>query len=856
MRIVYLKLVNVAGIFVGQNKTEIEIDFSHSKNRIVCITGSNGSGKTALESSLTPFAGVTSMDERSSLQYIVPGKNGYKEIHYEHNGDLYVIKHYYKPSGKDSHTVKSYFSKNGEELNDNGNVTSFLALVETYFGLTQDMMRLIRLGTNVSSIISLTPARRKEYIGKLIEEINLYLKIYKNINDEIRVTKILLSANNTNLYNCHITDPDAEEERLKEMTNSIRSMEKERDQLVAKISKIQTLMMENDINDLRRKQNEAESSLMEFEKIENQIKKMSLEDTTVDQLITKRQELMDKKVDVQSKINSYRISIDTTMRNIERLEVVIKRNTSNSDIQSIIAMIDDLRFSIQSVSQEVVNFVPLGSSSDEVQQLLMRLSSFNQISQMIHTLGNTPCKVYIKLKREKKSVDEFLSIQKKNNLSRIDENGLIALIEKMFDEDGIIYPNCDKEYEGCPYYRLADTIGSIHERMGGESYDGETLRNIQVISNNVDNLLNELDRSASIHIPDRIRDDFKESRILDRLDHHLPFFDLSGLQEYLSILKEYELYTQNIDKLKQYETQLALYKSSGIDSQLKEIEQLKESVKFYSTNIETLNSSISQITSELNDIDNKISIVSKYKDSQKYRKIVNETLSSTKKILEPLESAASEKRELEYEERSVGEHITQMRELHKELENRIDEYQKLLKESNELNNTLKDLNMVLEAVSTKKGIPVIYMKRYLGKIKKVANDLLALIYNDRIRLGKFNLTQETFEIPFINNGTKVPDVKYASQSEVPMMTMALSFALASQAAGIYNILLLDEIDAGLDEANRSAFLKMLDHQIDLLHAEQVFIISHNLSQMINVPMDCICMSDTGSVSKLQNIIYE
>jgi DNA repair exonuclease SbcCD ATPase subunit len=169
---------------------------------------------------------------------------------------------------------------------------------------------------------------------------------------------------------------------------------------------------------------------------------------------------------------------------------------------------------------------------------------------------------------------------------------------------------------------------------------------------------------------------------------------------------------------------------------------------------------------------------------------------------------------------------------------------------------LKDLNIIAEAVSTKKGIPVIYMNRYLKKIRKLANDLLSLIYGDEFQLAKFNVDQDTFEVPYVKNGSKIPDIKYASQSEIALATMALSFALANNASGIYNILLLDEIDAGLDEANRSAFMKMLYKQMQTLNAEQVFIISHNLSQMANVPMDCIKLSDTGVKSKLQNVIYE
>ena len=47
-------------------------------------------------------------------------------------------------------------------------------------------MRLIRIGTNVNSFVTLSPAKRKEYIGKLIEEIDLYLKIYNkdNVGDD------------------------------------------------------------------------------------------------------------------------------------------------------------------------------------------------------------------------------------------------------------------------------------------------------------------------------------------------------------------------------------------------------------------------------------------------------------------------------------------------------------------------------------------------------------------------------------------------------------------------------------------------------------------------------------------------
>lgn len=855
MKITYLRLENVAGIYVGSNKGVLEISFEKSKNKIVSISGANGKGKSVLLSSLTPFAYVTSLDDRSSLPYIRPGKDGYKEIHYVDNEDEYVIKHYYKAT-RESHTVKSYFSKNGEELNENGNVRSFLQLVEIHFGLTEEMMRLIRLGTNVNSFITLTPAKRKEYIGKLIEEIDMYLKIYKKINEDIRVVKVMLSNNNTSLYNCHISDPIVEEEKLKQLAKGIKKLESERDTIIASISKLQALMNANNIDDLRRKQQEAKISLDDLQRTENTIISEGLQSATIDSLISKRASLSEDKINTQAKINSYRISIDNNLRNIERLESIVKRVTSNNDLQSLVNAIENLKQTLSWTTATIREFKPRGCNSNDINQILNKLVSFNQIGQMIYTLGNKPVEVYLQLKREGKSVDKFVTTQMKKNLSRVNESDIRNLLSQVFQDEDIITPNCDTQYAACPYYRLADTITTIKDKLDEDSLDDETLRYIKVVSNNIDNILNGIDEILRIEIPDILKNGLEEDELLRRLSNKLPLFDLTGFQEYLTILREYEIYVENVAKLHQYEQQLTMYKNSGIDEHIAEIKEYRDSIEFYKNNINTLQATIITIQSNLETVDRQIGLVTKYNDSKKYKKILESTIESTTKLLEPLESAEHEYRELEFKLRQVTGQIQLYREEHREKENKLNEYNRLVKEGKELAKKNTDLNLIQDTVSTKKGIPVIYMKRYLGKIQKLANELLSLIYDGDLQLAKFKVTQETFEVPYIKNGTKIPDVKYASQSEVALVTMALSFALANRASGTYNILLLDEIDAGLDESNRSAFLKMLYTQMNTLHAEQVFIISHNLSQMINIPMDCIRLSDDGAKSKLQNVIYE
>ncbi len=855
MKLIYIKLVNVAGLMVGSNKNTIEIDLSKSKNKIIAICGRNGSGKTVLLSSLTPFAYTSSLDERSTLPYILEKENGYKEVRYQDKDDFYIIKHYYKAT-KDSHSVKSYFIKNGEELNENGNVTSFNTLVEIHLGLTQEMLRLARIGTNVSSFISLTPSKRKDYIGKLITEIDSYLKIYKKINDDIKVVKVLLSSNHTNLYNCHITDPIIEEEKLSKIKKEMKKEEKERDRIIAKISKIKALISSNNIEELKNKKKEAEVSILEFNRIERSVKELSLEDTSLDDLIKLRSEISNSIIDIQSKINSYRISIDNTSKNIERLETSIKKITSNSDIQSLLDSIHQLRSMIQITNDIVLKFKPIGSTtSDDIRNLIQKLSSFNQIGTMLYTFGKKAIETYLRLRRDRIDIDKFIKEQLKRNTHRINESDLEMLFEKLFQDDFIITPNCDSAFLECPYYRFSELINTWKKDINHESFDDEILRYIKIIANNIDNILNEIDILKRIEIPDALKLILKEETVLQRLENRIQLFPLSDLQEYLSIMKEYEIYQDHKKRLKEYEYQLSIYQKSGIHNHIDEINQLKESIKFYKNNIQTLNSKIDQQKKQLSSIDEQITLVTKYLDGKKYKKIFESTLETTNRILIPLEHASEEQRELEFSLRQITSQVDHLRQEQRILESKIQEYNRLVEEGKKLSTTYEDLNVILKAASTKKGIPVIYMKRYLTKIRNLANNLLKIIYNDKFKLGKFHVTQDTFEVPYIKNGRKIPDVRYASQSEVGLSTVALSFALFNEAAGDYNILLLDEIDSGLDEESRPLFLKMLYKQMIELNAEQVFMISQNLTSMANIPMDCIVLTDVGYKSKLQNIIY-
>jgi chromosome segregation ATPase len=369
-------------------------------------------------------------------------------------------------------------------------------------------------------------------------------------------------------------------------------------------------------------------------------------------------------------------------------------------------------------------------------------------------------------------------------------------------------------------------------------------------------MMNEVDILKRSNIPDGFKDIMSEKSIMTRLENKLSFFDLSELQSYLSIIKASEIHRANVEMLNRCEHEASIYRNSGVDTQLDEIKRMHQNIAGYRQTITSLESELGGMDKQLGDIDHQIGLVTKFQDGIRYKKIVEQTLADTNKILVPLESSSSERVELTYKIHNINSTIQTLRDEAKMMENKINEYHRLVEEGSKLSSKHHKLNIIMEAVSTKKGIPLIYMNTYLGKIQKMTNELLSIIYDDELSIGLFDVNSDTFDIPFIRNGVTIPDVRYASQSEVSLITIAISFALADNAIGTYNIPLFDEVDAGLDDKNQLAFLEMLYRLMEKRNAEQVFIISHKMSGMMNVPMDIIKLSDTGPKTKLQNIIYE
>lgn len=846
MKITYLKLENVAGLLVGSNKKQIEIDFSKSYNKIISVQAKNGSGKSCLLSALTPFSSVsTTIDERGSLSFIKEGKDGYKEIHFQNNSDIYVIKHFYKAQKSGGHSVKSYFSKNNEELNKNGNVSSFNDLVELHFGLTPEMVRLLRLGSNVNSFISLQPSRRKEYIGKLITEIETYLRIYKKISEDIRVLKVLISTNSNNIAKCNISDLSEEEKIIKKLKGKLTESEKEKEKLFAQISKLNEDKKEFVFNKIQEQLTESEQICFNFSQLENKIKSIK----SKDELTKDKNKLSDEIIELITKTNSDRIKLDLNFNRVNELRNLVSKFQNFETPENLQNAINKLKLKLQ-------NFIPLKTevSSVELNSAINSLNSLNNIGKIILTFDNKVIAKFVQLKKKKSSVQNFIKEQSKQNLlmSRVN---ITELLKTLFKNDLVLVPNCNDEFKVCPFYRLSSVIQESSN--SDELFSPDSLKQLEVLSQNFDLINEELKKIKCLKISSKLKEQFETNSVLEKLLLKTQLFETESLSEFLFQVRLSETYENEVLKLKDLEQKLLLYKETGVDKFITQIKVIESENQDLQKEITKLNIEINQKKNLLSRVENDLNLFSVYANQSQFVKQVKERLPELRQKFEKVKTIESELSSLQLMYGSKTLEVENLRESIKINENRVTDYIKLIDESEKLTKQYNELSLIHDSVSTKKGIPVLYIKSYLDKIYKFTNQLLEIIYDGELQIAEFNITYDSFEIPYIKNGTKVPDIKYGSQSEIALISMALSFALSKLASSKYNILLLDEIDSGLDDFNRTLFLQMLKTQMEQINAEQVFIISHNLANgMISVPMDVIKLSETNFNSKLFNIIYE
>ena len=291
---------------------------------------------------------------------------------------------------------------------------------------------------------------------------------------------------------------------------------------------------------------------------------------------------------------------------------------------------------------------------------------------------------------------------------------------------------------------------------------------------------------------------------------------LDALKDKIDLINELNSDIKNLsEKLNDYNIK--------IDENNKNIDYLSKEFVSKSTqlnNLEELNRRYDEygmVCDKINTLSNNGSVLSK--DIESIRTCldnINKLQSSINNFNSELEPAQKEQEEIKFSLKM------------------LDQYQKELEL---LNLKYEKVEMVRKYSSPSKGIQTLYMELYMGKTLKIANELLAMLFDGDLVLMDYIINENEFRIPVKSLSSSIinDDIKSCSSAQRSMISMIISLALSMQGSGKCNIIRLDEVDSPLDESNRASFIPTINKMMMAMNISQCLMISHSSeSELSNV----------------------
>ena len=850
MKIEKIILKNFSAISNAMNTNELEIDFSNMKNKICLIIGDNGRGKTTLLSLLNPFAGVGNLDVRDGLNLILEDKDGYKEIHIRNNDDYYVIKHFYTAHKDKNHSVKSYISKNDNELNVNGNVTSFKELVKIELGIETDYLKLIRIGSNVTSMIDLSETERKNFMSKLLDEIGVFLTYYKKVNNDLHQLKEMISHNVDKLNKLGIDNKAEVKSTIKKLENQLEVLQTMYGDINGRIS-----VLRHDIDSidepLTLKDRLAVSS-RKLDKMNKILEKQDdLESTDVEYYANLINECEKNIAVCETQISSSEMLIQnhlTTLNQLrEQLRTVEIQYRKESDTnKEIIRLHEEQDKVIDSISKCEIN---LGTFSPEYSKIeyesfIVFIKNTQMKLDKTYEFGKEIVSKIIELLENNSNVPQFINSHIMNLDDSEDTNMLfLRTISTKFNfKDEHVFDNCaNSECEAKQLWKQVANLLETNEVNKKKVKDISYYKDMEYAYQNIRDVLLSFSGYKSIieKLPADIRDKFSTSNLYKSIKKTGLIYDEKKLNNHLSMVTEYNDYLNLLLRRDELEREIKMFSNTSNLEYIKEqIETISYQIDDNDSKVKSLKHNILDLKENLTEYKNNLEVYYELKETfEKHDELVKEV----EKLQSQYELYVTNSKQIsdaESELYRVKVDIDNTNKDIQKLKSNLDQYKAIQKELDNFNEKFDEMTVVKEALSSKKGMSLYYIKSYLGNTEEITNELLDIAYDGQIYIDNFKITPTEFTIPFFNRGKLIRDVKYASQGEISFLSIALSFGLASQTLTKYNIMLLDEIDGPLDTHNRAKFIKILENQIERIGSEQSFLITHN-DMFSSYPVDII-----------------
>ena len=898
MRYCYVKLTGYIGLYNGLGIPSIDIDFSKAKNRICIISGPNGVGKSTIINAmqLMPDSNDSFIKNMDAQKYLclTDGINTY-QITFNH-----------KLKNGVRQTTKASIIKNGQELNPNGNVSSYKDIVQNEFDLDPNYMALSKIGGNDRGLADKTPAERKKVVASIIESLEVYNNMYKILNKKANGYKTLINSIGYKMQN--LGTEDGLMSQLKQLDSNYERLNKSINDCKEEITRAKTIVSVVDPNGsiserlkvLKKQKSDLD---LDITKKQRDIEDHYNKDQSIDQLkeSIKQYEVEQAKLLTISATTSQSISkIKLEMENLQQ-----QLATQNTTIDS--NLLDNLNKCKQSIENIESEFKSSGIDVNNISkdELIHFIDFSNNLLQQIDILYEDTNDNFISLASSSILQNEDLSAQIEKNKNRIREIGddqdsikdkIYLVTEQLKELDKLKNRPSTCKNDKCPF--IADALKSTNignkdpfkcykeisdnrdELLKTSAYLSEEKVKLE---NSIENLEIVIDISTKIrHLIDTIQSNFTFlkkfplfTQISDKSSFLTALINHSNFTEYRTELPKYKdlsndiviyqsLKTQEIQLYEEFNIQQSTQKM--IDQYQKEYDKKDKELKETEDNLNKYTKDKTFIDDLLIDLNKQLSIAEKYESIQndidnetKQKGEISQEISS---IVEKLESTATQIQLISNETEKLNRlqnELSPITNAKRNTEAKLNLYRSAQLEYNAYNEQYNLINTLKKYASpTAGGIQSLFMSMYMDNTLAKVNQLLGMIFNGQYQILQYIINENEFRIPFIGNGMTVDDISDGSTSQVCIMGMIINLVLFTSGSSKYNIVSMDEIDGGLDHENRYLFVNILQQICDILQIDQLFIISHSVESALQA-VDVILLSDdeyyTGQFAAA-NIIYQ
>ena len=904
MKITYFRIKGYINILNGMGLDELIIPFLEFKNRIVLVSGENGTGKSTIIKALTPnpdssdsFRTDVFIDQFGNRQIIeYPAE---KEIHYlsyEETGEPVVYKILIQSLVDESRTrrtTKAFIKKNDEELNPNGNVSSFKDIRDDLLGIDPVYLDLSFVSSEQRGIVDMIPSERRKYMANYIGSLDTYNNIYKIISKKVSNLKSYMNTLNTKIYEIG----NENELRLQQMQleKQLGSLNTERDKLLKDLSEAETTVKlidpENKMQDLYRTISD-KLTIINLEMGKNQ--------QILDKLYSrfgyelKNQDLNLLLKQTQDKFDKYSKDLEnnrTKSANLLSMNQITYNNLEDNRTRLEALSREEVQINIEEAVDQIKREVDLYSSYlsksdisildtvslDELKDLKFDLDRFISGIGLLED-QYTSDNIELALDNFTKESELRINIAGWNKES-IDISNQIISIEKDIEryredyetlkEFGSTRPsNC--KIDSCPYIikyikiqesiKSEKDIESLEIELSNLKQREEYIKKDIAIYSIVIEIIEKLKPILAITYKSIF---FKISKlsfmknldkIFTRIKNHNRFPEFSVVDDLIEKKSIYDNFYKLKLQLKEMESDLKVYKANKLmkDSLTESIAKLdkeysdrKEQILLLGKDYTFLEGVLTETSTTIENIKSLIEATEKMKSLDKDKSDLKEEFNSVKDkislVKEKVDSVEILKTQISNIEKDIEPLRNTINNIIYNLTN-IVSYQQEYKASSDMYDKIVFIRNACSP-GNGMGIQSEYIKRYMSDIIIDCNRMLSYMFGGAIQLAVPIINEKQFSIPFLGpGGMIVPDISNGSTAQKCMIGLVFSSVAMMKSSLKYNIPRYDELDSGLDQSNRITFIQVLNSVLDIMNSEQCIICSHNAEFDTQSTTRIICSS--------------